>query len=461
MKARAWILTASTLMACVSTPPPPPTVPLPKHWSLLPAMQTRPGDRANIAFWDRFGCPELKTLLEAATQHSMINATAAANAAQSKALARVAEAPLYPTIGAEVALTFQSENSKSLGSVSGGFLDTGLVASYELDVWSQNRQTAAAAGFRSAASRHELASSKLDVAAGVAQTYFEILSLRERMTRAKVNFEATQRVLGIVEARERAGTALAREVAQQRALVASETTYVERIAESEAEARITLAIASGREPYAVSVEAQSLDVVADPSILIADIDVPGRMLTRRPDVAQAEALLAAANADLDAARAAILPNIRFTAAAAFQSVFLARESVAPGFVYTGTVALSQSIFDGGLWSANREAAKAERTRAEANYRQVVLSAVGEVERALRALDGLQKQYEHQGVVVDEARRAFNLVEIEYKAGAEELLGVIDAQRTLFQAEDDYGQIRLAKLRAAVALVKALGGGWSS
>jgi outer membrane protein, multidrug efflux system len=86
--------------------------------------------------------------------------------------------------------------------------------------------------------------------------------------------------------------------------------------------------------------------------------------------------------------------------------------------------------------------------------------VGEVERALRAVDGLEKQHAQQRVVLDEARRAFQLIEIEYKAGAEELLSVLDAQRTLFEVEDELYLLRLAKLRANVSLVKALGAGWS-
>lgn len=111
--------------------------------------------------------------------------------------------------------------------------------------------------------------------------------------------------------------------------------------------------------------------------------------------------------------------------------------------------------------AQRDAALALKLEAETEYRRVVITAVSDVERALRAIDSLQRQLVQQRIAVDESRRAFALIESEYKAGAEELLSVLDAQRTLITVEGDFSQMRLAKLRASVALVKALGGGWSA
>lgn len=455
---RTFVCMTGLLTACSSTPLQP-HMAVPQHWSQTLAPVAAKTVRVT-SLWERFQSAELHTLLHLAETQSFDNAAASARRAQQEALARVARAPLYPTLQADVSLTAQSQNSKSLGSISGGFLDTGLSAAYELDVWGKNSARAASAKSLLHASQFELASSRLAVAAGVADTYFEILSLRERAARAKANLETTQRVLEVVESRERAGMARAREVAQQRGLVAAAAANHEQLMAAESSALVTLALASGRDPAAMHVEASDLSGVSDPGLTAIDLDVPTRLLRHRPDVARAEASLAASHADVTAARAAFLPQLRLLGQAAFQYTFLSQYYDGAGLVYTGTLGLSQPIFDGGLLNAERDAAAARRSEAEVNYQRTVLQAVSEVERALRQLGGLQKQYEQQQTQVEEARRAFSLVELEFKAGGEDMLAVLDAQRSLIQAEDGYCQTRLGKLRAAVALVSALGAGWT-
>jgi len=454
---RAWIGVACLVAGCGASQTKI-VVPVAERWTLAPPAHDEAAPQPTAAFWDRFACAELRTLLNAAATSSLETASAAARVARDEALERVARAPLYPTLGAEVVGAGQSANSTR--GERGVFLDLGLVAAYEVDVWGRAAKQADASEARSSASRYERASVALAVAAGVADTYFEVLSLRERATRGRANLTATQRVLEIVEAKHAAGAALAREVSQQRALVASEAVRVEQFAQAEAEARVSLAIASGRLPHEIKVQNESLDAVTDPTIVPTDVGVPATLLARRPDIARAEAQLAASQADVSAARAALWPKLRLNARAAYQSVFLSDYYDGSAWLATGLAELSYPIFDGGALSGERDAAAARRVEAEAEYRRIVLTAVGEVERALRALDGVHRQSEQQRVLVDEARRAFQLIELEYQAGAGELVAVLDAQRTLFRAEDDLTLMRLGKLRATVALMKALGGGWS-
>lgn len=455
--------TAATLClvgACASAPPIP-HVPVPQLWSQspLPPPSAAETERAG-SLWERFQSPELSALLKIADAQSFENAAAAARVAQQEALTRVARAPLYPLLSADLALSAQSSNSKSLGSIRGGFLDMGLTASYDVDLWGKTRAGIDAARATMHGSRYEREGQRLAVASGVTNTYFEILSLRERMTRATANLEATQRVLDVVEARARAGSALAREVAQQRGLVAAAEAQLEQLAAAEKGALITLAIASGREPTALTVVASDLDSIADPALRAIDLDVPKHLLSHRPDIASAEAALAASHADVAAVRAAFLPQLRLSAQAMYQYTFLSQYYDGSGLVYQGVFALSQPIFDGGLLNGQRDAAAARRSEAEVNYRRTVMRAIAEVESALAALTGVGKQYERQQTQVAEARRAFEFVQIEFNAGSADMLAVLDAQRTLIQSEDAFCQVRLGKLRAAVALVTALGAGWS-
>jgi multidrug efflux system outer membrane protein len=457
---RRWLGSVCLLAACGAAVPPRVELVMADRWSVLPASASAGGAVHAADFWDRFESPELRSLLDLAAKENLDNLSAAARAAQFEALQRVARAPLYPTLAAAVSGTGQSDNGRNLGSIRGGFFDAGFVAGYGVDLWDERANRAWAADARTEASRDERAAIELSVTAGVAATYFEVLSLRERAQRARENLAVTQLILGVIEAKARAGAALEREVAQQVVLVSVESARVAQIAQAESEARVTLAISVGLEPNALSVQAANLDTVVDPSIDVAEVGMPASLLSRRPDIAQAEAELAACDMDVAAARAALLPQLRIEASASFQSVFLSRDDNGSELVYNAQASLTQPIFDGGALRGERDAAAARRSAAELEYKRRALSAIGEVERALRALTELATQADQARIAVSEAQRAFGLIQIEYETGAEELVSVLDAQRTLFRAQDDLSQLRLARLRAAVALIKALGGGWA-
>jgi multidrug efflux system outer membrane protein len=210
--------------------------------------------------------------------------------------------------------------------------------------------------------------------------------------------------------------------------------------------------------------------VDEPAFEQADFEAPERLLMKRPDIARAEAELAATHANVEAARKALLPQLRLTGQLAYQYAFRTRftdlgseyaySADGPQLVYSGALVMSQPLFDGGALAGERDAARARRLQAEVNYRRSVVQAISEVERALHELRGLREQVERQHSAVHEAHRAFELIEVEYRAGAEELVAVLDAQRTLFRAEDEFSQLSAAKLRAAATLIAALGAGWS-
>jgi outer membrane protein, multidrug efflux system len=455
-------LLAACLIAGCATQPRRPDVTLPKHWSLAAVS----GQHSAPNLWDRFQCAELSELLRSAHQN-LDYASAQASLAEQHALARLARAPLYPSFSVEASLSAQSANSRSLGSVSGGFLDAGLLGAFELDVWGKNSQRALAAAHTREAGRYARDETALRVAAGIADAYFALLSLRERIARGRGNLELTERILAVVESLARAGTALAREVAQQQALLATEQVRVEQLSAAESQARIELAIVAGHEPV---VAAHSFEHVQQPVIDATDLQDPLQLPRRRPDVARAEAALAATHADVTAARRALLPQLRVLGQVAFQHAFLTRfrdfgsdaAYAADGsqLVYSGSIVATQPIFDGGALFAQRDAAAGRKLQAEIAYRRVLRDAVAEVERALRAVNSLQTQDARQREVVSEARHAVELLEHEYEGGAQDIVAVLDAQRTLFKAQDELSQLSAAKLRAAVALIKALGAGWS-
>jgi outer membrane protein TolC len=181
---------------------------------------------------------------------------------------------------------------------------------------------------------------------------------------------------------------------------------------------------------------------------------------RRPDLASAEAQLAAANANVAVARAALLPSISLTGSAGLASDVLVNFLSAPTAALAIGASLLQPIFDGGRLGAQVDVAASRERELVENYRKFILAALADVESALAAGSRSVDQEVLQEQVVVQARRALQLAEIRYREGADDLLTVLDAQRTLFQAEDQLAQIRLSRLLASVGLFKALGGGWT-
>ncbi|WP_313741513.1 TolC family protein, partial [Pseudomonas sp.] len=185
--------------------------------------------------------------------------------------------------------------------------------------------------------------------------------------------------------------------------------------------------------------------------------MPSDLLPRRPDIAAAEARLAAANADVRVARAAMLPALQLgidvgsgarTAADLLQSPF-----------YTLTAGLAAPIFDNGRLRAGRDVAQARQAELLEDYRARIVAGFGDVEKALNAVAGVERQQQWQDQEVQQAQLAFDLAQQRYRAGAETLLVVLETQRTLFAAQDQQARLRLERLQGSVALYKALGGGW--
>lgn len=169
--------------------------------------------------------------------------------------------------------------------------------------------------------------------------------------------------------------------------------------------------------------------------------------------------MAAAKADVAAARAAMFPRISLTGNAGIQSIALATVTGGTSFLYGLVGGLTQPLFDNGTLAGQLDYTKARQEELVAIHRAAVIAAFADVQRALQAVASLARQQAAQDVVVAQSRQAFALASTEYHAGAADLLTVLDTQRTLYAAEDQLEQLKLARLLALVGLYKALGGGW--
>jgi NodT family efflux transporter outer membrane factor (OMF) lipoprotein len=407
-------------------------------------------------WWNVFGSQELSSLIAAALAANPDLAIAAERVRQAEAQASIAGASLFP------ALNLGAGSSRRETRVDGGSWQGGdassvtLSASYEVDLWGKN-----ASGVRSAeaalrASRFDQETVRLTLVAGVANAYFQVLSLRGRLGVARENLGVAERVFAVVDSRVRNGAASELDRARQQAAVLAQRAAILPLELQERQTLFALAILLGRAPEGFDTAASAVTALAVPRVAPG---LPAQLLVRRPDLASAEAQLAAANANVAAARAALLPNIGLTGSAGLASDVLLNFLNGPTATLAIGASLLQPIFDGGRLRAQADVAASRERELVENYRKAVLAALADVESALAAGGRTAAQELLQEKVVEQARVALRLAEIRYREGADDLLTTLDAQRTLSQAEDQLAQIRLSRLQASVGLFKALGGSW--
>jgi NodT family efflux transporter outer membrane factor (OMF) lipoprotein len=246
------------------------------------------------------------------------------------------------------------------------------------------------------------------------------------------------------------------ELAQQKSLVAGQQRQLPLIAQQAEESRITLAALLGQPVQALDLGVEPFRNLTWPVI---GAGLPSQLLSRRPDIAKAEAQLAAAQADVTVARAALLPAVTLGATLgsdAYKAVDVLRSPY-----YTLTAGLVAPIFNNGRLSAERDKARARQDELLQSYRGAIINGFADVEKALSSITRLDQQRQWQDEELQQAQTAFQIAQQRYQAGAADWLTVLETQRTLFAAQDLNVQLRLSRLQASIALYKALGGGWTS
>lgn len=445
------------LAACATAPPTPPapSLPMPAAWN-----EPAPAEAAALThdWWQAFRSQELAGLVAAALAGSPTLAIATERIRQAEAQAGIAGASLFPTLDLAAATVREEVRESGEPPSKTDATSVALIASYELDFWGKNRSGARSARASLDASRFDREAARLTLLAGVASAYFQVLSLRARVALARENLTVAERVLRVVDTRFRNGAANALDVARQRAAVFTQRAAIPPLELQERQTLVVLAVLVGLPPEGFRVAATDVAGLAVPAV---SPGLPAELLVRRPDIASAEAQLAAANANVAAARAALLPSIALTGTAGFTSTALLALTGGPTQVLSLAATLLQPIFNGGRLRSQVDLSAARERELVETYRAAILAAFADVENALAAANRSLDQERLQEELRREAGHALRLAELRYREGADDLLVVLDAQRTLFQAQDQLAQIRLSRLQASVGLYKALGGGWTA
>lgn len=432
-----------------------PEAPTPQAW-----FEPSDGEAAEAPeeWWRTFDSPELNALLAETELRNYDLKAAAARIAQAIAQARATRAALLPSVDgqATAARDYASNDGGSTRSIDGSFRGQ-LTASWELDLFGGSRASTLAAVEQLAATREDREALALALYAEVTSTYFQYLSLGDRLATARKTIAIARRILELIELRSRLGAISGLQVAQQRASVAQLEASLPALEQQRAQTYHALAALVGAPSGAVALQEESLATLSPPQI---GAGLPSELLERRPDIRRAEAQLRAANADIGAARAAFFPRLSLTVDGGFGSDALGRFLDQTSFAGIGLSVL-QPIFSAGRLDAQLEATRARYTELAELYRGAVISAFRDVEDALAAQHFLRETEAAQEEAVLQARAAYDLAETQFRGGAVDFLSVLDAQRTLFQAEDALLRTRFDRLNAAVALYRALGGGWQA
>ncbi|HSY28433.1 MAG TPA: efflux transporter outer membrane subunit, partial [Burkholderiaceae bacterium] len=291
-----------------------PEVPIPAAWHENSANETVNWPAAD--WWHGFGSPELDTYINQARRVNYDLVAAVARVQQADALATVAGAALLPTLGLNFSALNEREQTTANTYAHFRQYSPQLSASYMLDFWGKNRAAQTAAIATATASRHDKETVELTVVTSVALTYFQSVELRDRLVVARGNLASAETTLRGLRRQLAAGIATALDVAQQETTVATLEAEIPPLNQQFVETLDALAILIGKQPEAVDITTGTLTDLAEPAV---GPSLPSELLARRPDVAQAEAQLIAANANIAAARAAFFPTISLTADGGFVS----------------------------------------------------------------------------------------------------------------------------------------------
>jgi outer membrane protein, multidrug efflux system len=432
-----------------------PDIPPPAVW-----REAAPNDHEGIwpsaDWWHGFGSQTLDDLIAEAQRSNDDLAAAVARVEEADAQARIAGAPLLPSVDFGADASRQRAQVTGVGPETFNSFSPVLSASYELDFWGKNRAARASARATALASHYDKETVALTVVSSVASTYFQALEFRDRVQVARDNLANGEKILHGLQLEQTAGIATGLDVAQQETAVALLYAAIPPLQQQFRQSVAALAVLIGKNPESIDVDTGTLNELTTPQVLQG---LPSSLLARRPDVAESEQQLISANADITVARAALFPSIELTASGGYASSALSSLINPAARIWDISAGLTQPIFHGGALRGQVVFSNARYRELLSTYHKTVISAFSNVESALVAAQQTQEQQTRQQEAVKQARRAFQFAQTQMSAGTVNILTVLNTENALFSAQDELVQIQFLHLQSMVDLYTALGGGW--
>jgi NodT family efflux transporter outer membrane factor (OMF) lipoprotein len=439
------------------------------------------------AWWETFNDRQLNALEEQVIISNQNIAVAEAQFREAQALVRVARAAYFPTLTggpswsrfqrsanlggtARGTTTGGASGTSGTSGVGGGFggpsggvtLSDYLMsfdATWEPDLWGKVRRSVESSRASAQASAADLEGIRLSAQATLAQDYFLLRALDIEKRLFDNTVAAYQKVYDLTKNRYASGVAARSDVllAETQLKTAKAQAIDIGVQRAQLEHAIALILGKPASVFSIAVAPPTMTLVV-PAV---PVGVPSELLERRPDIAAAERLMAAANAQIGVALAAYYPTITLSATGGFEASTPAKWLTWPSRFWSLGAALAETLIDGGLRGAQTDQARAAYDANVASYRQTVLTGFQEVEDNLAALRILGEEVQIQDEAVKAAQESVTLSTNQYKAGTISTLDLLIVETIAFNDERTKIDILGRRMSASVLLIKALGGGWKS
>ena len=437
----------------------PPATPVPRDFKELEGWTAAtPMDQAPRGqWWEAFGDPVLNDLEARAEQASPTLAAALARYDQAKASAGIERADLFPQVNAGGDASRQRLSGNRFGGngVAPVYDDfsVGATLDYELDLWGRIRNSVKAARADAQASEADLASARLSLQAAVADAYARLRGLDAEAELLRQTVDAFGKAYRLTTTRHDGGIASGIDVNRAKTVLDNAQAQISAVANERAatEHEIAALVGAIASDFSIPVRVQPLRAPELP------VGAPSQLLQRRPDIAAAERRIFAANARIGVARAAFFPTLTLGLSGGYQASHGELFSKPSSFWGLGPASAVLALFDGGRRRAGVRMSRAEYEEMTADYRETVLGAFRQVEDALAANRHLADQAVSQRGAATAAGRTSELALTRYRDGASDYLEVVTAQTDALEAQRALLAVQTQRMRASVALVKALGG----
>jgi NodT family efflux transporter outer membrane factor (OMF) lipoprotein len=408
-------------------------------------------------WWSIFGDVELNKL-----EPRVITANQSLQASfytyqQALALTDSARAGEFPTLSASVSSTRSANSTSTTGGVTTTPISgqsVGLTASWVPDFWGKVRRQVESDEANAEYSRETLVNAQLSLQSTLAQDYFQIRQIDSQIGLAQSTVNADEKSLEMTQNRYHGGVSTQADVAQAQLQLANAKVQVLAFNLQRTQLEHAIAVLVGEPPSNFSLA----PVSGMPVPQAVPVELPSQLLLQRPDLIAAERQVAAANAQIGVSQSAYFPSLTLSATGGYKNSVFPNIISASNLFWSAGPTLAMTLFDGGARSAVKAQAQSAYKQIVAQYRQLSLQAIQQVEDQLAALTALANEATMQQQAVAAAEESLRLVTNQYKAGIVSYLNVITAETASYSARNTALQIAGQQLVANVALIQALGGG---
>lgn len=462
-----WAISLAVLSGCAVGPNyKPPSAEVPVKWASDLAGGETGGPAALESWWMNFKDPDLNALISTAVQSDLTLRVAEERVREARAERDVVAGGRWPSAGASVSYSKNRYGANSyppLGQFPGVPLDynlynVGFDAAWELDLFGGVRRAVEASSAEVGAAEYARRDVLVSVLAEVARNYIDARGYQERLAITRENIAAQQNIVGLTRSRYQSGLASDLDVEQATALLTNTEAQLPALESGFAQSVHHLSVLLGEDPGAL-LEKMSRPRPTPLTPPVVPVGLPSDLLQRRPDVQRAERELAGATAEIGVAKADLFPKFSLVGALGIESTSTSNLLEYASRYFSLGPTLQWNLLQGGSLRAKVRVQQARAAQALDTYRQTVLVALEDAENALVAYAKEQSRRRSLAQSVQSSETAFRLSSELYRSGLVDFLNVLDAERTLYAAQDDLVGSTQSVSLDLVQLYKALGGGW--